>query len=102
MTLNERNDILQSEEYVGKVRVAFCDWLEYWAVTGTESIEDAQVRENTNLLISLALSNPEAYVNKLAVLTIGEPAVKEAVEVTDANVAVAVSNILARALAYLL
>lgn len=102
MTLNERNDILQSTEYIGKVRIAFCDWLEYWSVVGTSGIADETIRENTDMLIHLALSNPEAYVTKLAILAISEPAVRDAVEVTDANVSTAVTNLLTYALQYLL
>ena len=102
MTLNERNEILQSEEYIGKVRIAFCDWLEYWAVNGTGSIQDEQTREKTDLLIMLALSSQEAYVQKLAILAISEPVVKDAVEVTDANVSAAVTNLLTYALPYLI
>ena len=102
MTLNERNDILKDSNYMGKVRIAFCDWLEYWATSGTDSIEDEQLREHTNLLINLALSNHEVYVYKLALLAISEPAIKDAVEVTDANVTLAVTNLLATALQYLL
>ena len=102
MTYNERDTILKDSEYVGKVRIAFCDWMEYWAVNGTASITDPDIRDRTDLLIKLALSNPEAYVNKLAILVISEPAVKDAVEVTDANVNTAVVNLLAHALEYLL
>ena len=102
MTLNDRDEILRNEEYTGRVRIAFCDWLEYWAVTGTAGIPDEQTREHTDLLIHLALSNPEAYVHKLAVLAISEPAVRDAVEVTDANVSAAVVNLLAHALPYLI
>ena len=102
MTFNERNVILKNEDYVGKVRIAFCDWLNYWVTTGVDSIEDEQIRNNTSLLITLALSNPEVYINKLAVLAISEQAVKEAVEITDINVSTAVTHLLATALPYLL
>lgn len=102
MTLNERNTILKSEDYIGKVRIALCDWLNYWATMGTESIEDEQVRNNTNLFITLALSNPEAYITKLVTLTISESSVKDAVEITDTNVSTAVAHVLASALSYLL
>lgn len=102
MTYNERNEILKNSEYIGKVRIAFCDWLEYWSVNGTESIQDENLRSKTDLLITLALSNLEVYVNKLAVLAIAEPSVKDAVEVTDANVTTAITNLLANALQYLL
>ena len=102
MTLNERNTILKSEDYIGKVRIALCDWLNYWATMGTESIEDEQVRNNTNLFITLALSNPEAYITKLVTLTISESSVKDAIEITDTNVSTAVAHVLASALSYLL
>ena len=102
MTFIERDEILQSSDFIGRVRIAFCDWLEYWAVTGTASIEDEETREYTDQLIKVSLSNPEAYVNKLAVLVISEPAVKDAVEITDANVTTAVTIVLSHALPYVL
>jgi hypothetical protein len=102
MTFTERDTILQNEDYIGRVRISFYDWLEYWSVTGTSSITDPDKREQTDLLIKMALDRPDNYVNKLAVLAISEPAVKDAVEVTDANVNTAVVNLLAHALPYLI
>lgn len=102
MTYNERDAIYSSVEFIGKVRMAFADWIEYWAVSGTESIQDEDVREYTDSLIRNSLSNPEAYVKKLTTLVISEPNVKDAVEVTDANVSLAVTSILANAIKYLL
>lgn len=102
MTYNERDEILKNNEYLGKVRIALCDWLQYWATFGVDSIEDQQVRQNTDLFIKLALSNTESYVIKLAILAISESAIKDAEEVTDANVSTAVTHLLATALPYLL
>lgn len=102
MTYNERDEILKNNEYVGKVRIALCDWLQYWATSGVDSIEDEQVRENTDLFIKLALSSTETYVMKLAILAISESAIKDAEEVTDANVNIAVTHLLATALPYLI
>jgi hypothetical protein len=102
MTYNERNLVLQSEDFIGKVRIAMCDWVEYWAVNGTASIEDPELKEKTDTFITLALSNPDAYVRKLATLVIAETAVKEAVEVTDLNVKTAVDDALSHALDYLM
>ena len=102
MTLNERNTILKSEDYIGKVRIAFCDWLNYWATMGTDIIEDEEVRTNTNTFITFALSNPGIYITKLATLVISEQVIKEAVEITDVNVSTALAHVLATALPYLL
>ena len=102
MTYNERDEILKDSEYLGKVRIALCDWLQYWATSGVDSIEDEQVKENTDLFIKLALSNTESYVIKLAILAISESAIKDAIEVTDTNVLTAVNHLLATALPYLL
>lgn len=102
MTYNKRDEILKDNEYLGKVRIALCDWLQYWATSGVDSIEDEQVRENTDLFIKLALSNIESYVMKLAILAISESAIKNAEEVTDINVNTAVTHLLATALPYLL
>ena len=102
MTYNERDLILQSEDFIGKVRIAMCDWIEYWADNGTASIEDPDLKEKTDTFISVALINPDAYTRKLATLVIAEQTVKEAVEITDVNVKTAVDNVLSHALGYLM
>lgn len=102
MTYNERNEILQNSEYVGRVRIAFCDWLQYWATNGLNNIEDENQKELTGLLIKLSLQNPDIYVNKLANLAISEPSVKDAIEITDENISIAVTHILATALSFLM
>ena len=102
MTYNERNLILRDEEFIGKCRIALADWVEYWAVNGTSSIDDPVLREQTDKFIQLCLDNPNAYVNKVAHLVISEPSVKDAVEVTDANVSQAVTVIMSHALSYIM
>lgn len=98
----ERDGVLRGGEFAGRCRVALCDWAEYWAVNGTGSIEDAELREKTDLFLSMFLSNPEAYVNKVAYLAIAEPCVRDAAEVTDENVSQAVTVIMSRALGYIM
>lgn len=98
----DRNAILKSDEFIAQVRVALCDWVEYWAVTGTASITDETLREQTDAFINVFLFEPEKYVQKLAYLAISEPAVKDAIEVTDINVKTAVDQLMSRALPYLL
>lgn len=102
MTYNERNEILMDETFTAKVRIALCDWVNYWAVNGTSSITDPDLKKKTDDFILSALGNIEAYVNRIAVLIIAEPAVKDAVEVTDANVQTALTNIMSHALDYLM
>ena len=102
MNYTERNEILLSNEFVGKVRIAYADWLGYWASAGTASIEDPDLREKTDALIMMSLDRRDLYVAKLATLVITEDAVKTAVEVTDANVKIAVDNVLAHAIGYLI
>ena len=98
MTYNERNQVLMSEQFAGKVRIALCDWINYWAINGTESIEDADLRAKTDLFLGTAMSNIEAVVRKASVLIIAEAVVKEAVEVTDANVTAALTNVMSHAI----
>jgi len=102
MTYNERDTILKSTEFIGKVRIAENDWVNYWAVNGTGSIEDPDLRELTNNFLKLYLENPDAYVNKIATLAISESSVKDAVEVTDANVTTAVTHLMSSAINYLI
>lgn len=102
MTLNERNAVFLTDEFTGKVRIALCDWLNYWAVNGTAEIEDPDLREMTDGFIRISVFSLESIVRRLAVLVISEPVVKNAVEVTDANVQAAITNILSHSLSYLL
>lgn len=102
MTYNERDNILKSTDFIGKVRIAENDWVNYWAVNGTESIEDPDLRELTDSFLKMYLENPNAYVNKIATLAISEASVKDAVEVTDANVSTAVTHLMSTALEYIL
>jgi len=102
MTYNERDLLLKSTEFVGKVKIALADWVNYWAVNGTGSIEDPDLKQLTDSFIKVCLENPDAYVNKVATLAISESAVKDAVEVTDANVSTAVVHLMSTALEYIL
>ena len=98
----DRNTILASDNYTSMVRIAVCDWVNYWAINGTGTIEDETLREQTDGFIRVFLIDPDLFVQKIAYLAISEPSVKDAVEVTDANVATAVTNILSHALSYIL
>lgn len=102
MTYIERNTILQDDTFIARVRIAFCDWLNYWASNGTASIEDQDLRDKTDMLVGSAISNTEAFVKKIAVLVIAESSVKEAAEITDANVSSAVTSVMSHAIDYLL
>lgn len=102
MTYNERNEILMDNTFIAKVRIALCDWVNYWAINGTSSITDPDLKAKTDEFILSALSNIEAYVKRIAVLIIAESAIKDAVEVTDVNVQTALTNVMSHALDYLL
>ena len=99
---SDRNAILESDEFTAQVRIAVCDWCNYWAVNGTESIQDETLRELTDGFINVFLYDPERYTRKLTHLAISEPSVKDAVEVTDTNVSTAITNILSHALKYII
>ena len=102
MTYNERDILLKSTDYIGKVKIALADWVNYWAVNGTASIEDPDLKQMTDTFLKVCLENPDAYVNKIAVLAISESVVKDAVEVSDANVSTAVTHLMSTALEYIL
>ena len=102
MTYNDRNEILQNSEYVGKIRIAICDWVNYWATNGTSSIDNPELKELTDTFIKFYLSNPEAYTLKLAILAISESVIKDAVEVTDNNIEAAVTHLMSSAISYLI
>lgn len=99
---SDRNDILMSQEFIGQVRIAICDWVNYWAINGTAVIENETLREQTDSFITAYLIKPELFVQKVAYLAISEAVVKDAVTVTDQNVTTAVNTVLANALSYLM
>lgn len=102
MNYNERNEIFLTEDFIGRVRIALCDWLNYWAINGTTSIENETLRELTNTFVTTAIFNLEAMVKRISVLVIAEPSVKNAVEITDTDIQTAITNILSHALNFLL
>lgn len=102
MTYNERDTILKSVEFIGKVRIAENDWVNYWAVNGTESITDPDLRELTDNFLKLYLENPDAYVNKIATLVISESVIKESTEITDAIIETAITHLMSNVIGYLL
>ena len=102
MTYEERNEVLMDEGFIAKVRVALCDWVNYWAINGTSTIDDPDLKQSTDLFIQSSLSNLETYVRRIAVLIISETVIKEAQSVTDANVQTALTNVMSHAIDYLL
>lgn len=102
MTYIERNSILNNENFIAQCQIALCDWVNYWAVNGTQSIEDENLREQTDRFLKLFITNPYAYTRKIATLAISEAVIKNAEEITDANVTTAVTNLLAHTLDFLM
>ena len=102
MTLEERNNVLISPSFTAKCRIAFCDWIEYWAINGTDSIQDQDLRNKTESLIRVGLEDLDTCVSKIAVLAISDTSIVNAEEVTDALVSSAVTNIMSHAIEYLM
>ena len=102
MSYIDRNTILQSAEFQAQVRMALTDWLNYWATTGTGSIEDPDLREKTDMYIKFCVSNLDTYAKSLSVLVAGEDDIAGSTTVTDAKVNAGVTHVLATALDYLL
>lgn len=102
MSYNSRDELLCSAEFIGMVRIAYADWLGYWASAGTASIEDPELREQTDALIKMSLESREAYVKKLATLVIADDAIKSTTTVSDTDIKTAVDNVLAHAIHYIL
>ena len=98
----ERNSALNKLEFVGRIRIALCDWLGYWTSVGTSSITDPDLKAKMDEFILAAIRNTDVYLPRLSKLIIADPAVKDAVEITDANVQTALTNVLSRALDYIL
>ena len=102
MTLEERNQVLNSSSFIAKCRIAFCDWIEYWAINGTDSIQDENLRNQTEGVIRVGLDNLDTCVSKIAVLAISDGSIVNAEEATDALVSAAVTNIMSHAIEYLM
>ena len=102
MNFVERNEILMDDEFTAKVRIALCDWINYWAINGTASITDPDLKAMTDTFIQSALGNLEAYVKRIAILIISEGVVKEAQTVTDAIVQTALTTVMSNAISYFL
>lgn len=102
MSYNDRNEIFLTEEFIGKVRMALCDWLEYWASAGTASITDPVLRQKTDDFIRGSIFNLDSAVKRVSVLIISEPNVRDAVTITDQNVQTAMTNVLSTSLDYLM
>ena len=100
MTLEERNTILNSPSFHARIRVAFCDWIGYWAINGTDSIEDPTLRSQTESIIQSAIEDIDRYTGKIAVLAISNTNIVEAEELTDQVIRNAVKNIMSNALEY--
>lgn len=102
MTYIERNSILNNENFIGQCQIALCDWVNYWAVNGTESIEDENLKNLTNTFIKSYIKNPYAFARKIATLAISESIIQEAEEITDLKVKEAVDHLLATTLNFIL
>ncbi len=102
MTLEERNIILNSPSFHARIRVAFCDWIGYWAINGTDSIEDETLRSQTESVIQSAVEDIDRYTGKIAVLAISDASVVAASELTDEVIRSAVTSIMSNALEYLM
>ena len=102
MTLEERNTVLTSTSFIARIRVAFCDWIEYWAINGTSSIENENLRQQTERVVRSAIENLDIYTNKIAVLAISDANIVAANELTDELIRNAVTNIMSNALEYIL
>ena len=102
MTLEERNTILNSPSFHARIRVAFCDWISYWAINGTDSIEDPTLRSQTESMIQSAVEDIDKYTGKITVLAISDAGVIEATEITDQIIRNAVTSIMSNALEYLM
>ena len=102
MTFEERNQILNSPSFLAKCRIALCDWMEYWAINGVQTIEDPDLRAKTSDMIHYGLDNLDECASKIAVLAISDASIIEAVEPTDTVVRAAVTSIMSNALEYLM
>lgn len=102
MNFLERADLLNTDDFYNRCKIALCDWLNYWVNAGTSSIEDERLRELTSTFCQFALANLDHYVSKITALVISQDNIKNLQEITDADILTAVNRILSNGIESLL
>ena len=102
MTLEERNTLLNSPSFHAKVRIALCDWMNYWVTAGTGSIQDETVRNNTDAFITMLIENIDECTEKVVVVAISDSNIVNSASPTDQEIKLAVDAITAHCLPYLM
>ena len=102
MNYADRDDLLNDPIFKHRCRIALCDWVNYWVNAGVSSIEDEQLRENTKQFCQAALKDLNAYVDKIAYLTISQENIASLENITDLDIKNAVVSIMSRGIEFLL
>ena len=102
MTLEERDTLLKSPSFYSKIRITLCDWMNYWVMAGTDSIQDETVKMNTEAFIRMIIENVDECTAKVVAFAISNEYIVNAEnEVTDLDIKNAVDMITAHCLPYL-
>ena len=101
MTANERYSVYISNDYDEKVLIAVIDWADYWANSGTGSIADPTLRQQTDQAVTQVLDSPSVISGRVKTVVLGDDAVKAAPELTDALIKGAVDRAFARCIGYI-
>ena len=102
MNFIERANLLNTEDFYNKCKIALCDWVNYWVNTGLDSIENEELKQNTRIFCQFTLGNLDHYVNKITALVISQENITNLQEVTDNDIKIAVNSIMANGINFLL
>lgn len=102
MTYTEREQVYNSSNVLPRVKVALCDWMNYWAVNGTDSIEDGTLKAKTEEFIRLGVEDPWKYAERISVIMMGSPTIKEASEITDLMIKTELDTVMSTAMDYIM
>ena len=102
MNFLERANLLNTDDFYNRCKIALCDWMNYWVNAGFDSIEDETLQEQTKTFCLFALSNLDHYVNKITALVISQNNIVNLQEITDNDIKTALDGIMSRGISSLL
>ena len=102
MSYIEREQRYNESNVSVRVKVALCDWMNYWAINGTEAITDETLRLKTENFIHLGIENPQLYADRISIILLGDPTFASATEITDQMIQNGVTSVMSNAMDYIM
>ena len=102
MSYIERELLYNASNAGIRIKVALCDWMNYWAINGTSAITDETLRAKTENFIHMGIENPQLYADRISVILMGDPTFAAASEITDQMIQNGVSSVMTNAMDYII